>query len=82
MVAGSLEYRRPLFLRGRPSDWDTVLYVDAGSVANRPQDLRPLKVGVGAGALWRSPVGPVQMSVAYGIQSRKVRLHMNLGFTF
>ena len=82
MVAGSLEYRRPLFLRGRPSDWDTVLYVDAGSVANRPQDLRPLKVGVGAGALWRSPVGPVQMSVAYGIQSKKVRLHMNLGFTF
>lgn len=82
MVAGSLEYRRPLFLRGKPSDWDTVVYVDAGSVANRPQDLRPLKVGVGAGALWRSPVGPVQMSVAYGIQSKKVRLHMNLGFTF
>lgn len=82
MVAGSLEYRRPLFLRGKPSDWDTVVYMDAGSVANRPQDLRPLKVGVGAGALWRSPVGPVQMSVAYGIQSKKVRLHMNLGFTF
>ena len=81
-VAGSLEYRRPLFLRGKPSDWDSVLYVDAGSVADRPQNLRPLKVGVGAGALWRSPVGPVQMSVAYGIQSRKVRLHMNLGFTF
>lgn len=82
MVAGSLEYRRPLFVGGKPSDWDTVVYVDAGSVANRIQELRPLKVGIGAGALWRSPVGPVQMSVAYGIQSRKVRLHMNLGFNF
>ncbi len=82
MVAGSLEYRRPVFLRGRPTDWDSVVFVDAGSVADKVSDLQPLKVGVGAGALWRSPVGPVQMSVGYGLKSHEFRLHLNLGFRF
>lgn len=82
MVAGSLEYRRPVFLRGRPTDWDSVVFVDAGSVADKVSSLQPLKVGVGAGALWRSPVGPVQMSVGYGLKSHEFRLHLNLGFRF
>lgn len=82
MVAASLEYRRPLLLGGHPSDWDTVAFIDAGAVANSVRALRPLRVGVGVGALWRSPVGPVQLSLAYGVHTRKVRLHMNLGFNF
>ena len=82
MVAGSVEYRRPVFVKGRASDWDSVVFVDAGNVANTPAGLRKLKFGVGAGALWRSPVGPVQLALAYGVQERKVRLHMNLGFHF
>ncbi|MDO5652801.1 MAG: BamA/TamA family outer membrane protein [Brachymonas sp.] len=82
MVTGSLEYRRPVWRNGRPTDWDSVVFVDAGSVAHTPAGLRHLKVGVGAGALWRSPAGPIQLAVAYGLQDRKVRLHMNLGFSF
>ena len=78
----SLEYRRPVWRNGRATDWDSVVFVDAGSVANSPAGLRHLKYGVGAGAIWRSPVGPVQLAVAYGLQDSKVRLHMNLGFTF
>jgi translocation and assembly module TamA len=50
-------------------------------VADKPGELKP-KVGVGVGARWRSPVGPVQADLAYGVDSKKFRLHLRLGFTF
>jgi translocation and assembly module TamA len=31
---------------------------------------------------WNSPVGPVAAALAYGVQSKKVRLHLTVGFTF
>jgi translocation and assembly module TamA len=55
--------------------------VDAGAVADRVGDLDP-RVGVGAGVRWRSPVGPLQADLAYGVQSRQLRLHLRLGFSF
>ena len=58
------------------------MFIDAGNVADKPAALRHLRYGVGAGAIWRSPVGPVQLALAYGLKERKVRLHMNLGFSF
>lgn len=82
LMVGSLEYRRPVWRQGRATDWDSIVFLDAGSVANHPAGLRHLKYGVGAGAIWRSPVGPVELAAAYGVQDRKLRLHMNLGFTF
>ncbi len=82
LLVGSLEYRRPVWRNGRATDWDSVVFVDAGNVANTPAGLRHLRYGVGAGAIWRSPVGPVELAAAYGVSDRKVRLHMNLGFTF
>ena len=82
LLAGSLEYRRPVWRNGRATDWDSVVFVDAGNLANTPAGLRHLRYGVGAGAIWRSPVGPVELAAAYGVQERKLRLHMNLGFTF
>ena len=82
LLTGSLEYRRPVWRNGRATDWDSIVFVDAGNVANTPAGLRHLQYGVGAGAIWRSPVGPVELAAAYGVQERKLRLHMNLGFTF
>ncbi len=77
----SAEYQRPFVYQGKPTDWESVVFVDAGSVADRPGDLKT-KVGVGVGARWRSPVGPVQADVAYGVATKKFRLHLRLGFTF
>jgi len=37
---------------------------------------------VGAGLRWRSPVGPLQTDLAYGLQAKQLRLHLRLGFTF
>jgi translocation and assembly module TamA len=81
LATGSVEWQHPLRIKGRPSDWESTVFVDAGAVANQTSELRA-KVGVGVGARWKSPVGPLQIDLAYGVDSQRLRLHMNLGFTF
>jgi translocation and assembly module TamA len=77
----SVEWQRPFVYRGRMTEWESTVFVDAGAVADKPGELKA-KVGVGVGARWRSPVGPVQADVAYGVDSKRFRLHLRLGFTF
>jgi translocation and assembly module TamA len=81
LVTSSVEWQHPLRINGRPSDWESTVFVDAGAVANQASELRA-KVGVGVGARWKSPVGPLQIDLAYGVDNQRLRLHMNLGFTF
>jgi translocation and assembly module TamA len=81
LATGSVEWQQPLRINGRPSDWEATTFVDAGAVANQASELRA-KVGVGVGARWNSPVGPLQLDLAYGLDSQRFRLHMNLGFSF
>ena len=61
--------------------WGVAFFVDAGNAADTPKELKP-KVGYGVGARWRSPVGPINVDVAYGQAVKKARLHFSLGFTF
>lgn len=77
----SVEWQRPIVLGGEISDFESAVFVDAGAVADKVAELRA-RVGVGAGVRWRSPVGPIQADLAYGIQAKKLRLHLRLGFTF
>lgn len=81
LTTGSVEWQRPIRIDGRLSDWESTVFVDAGAVANKPSELSA-KVGVGVGARWKSPVGPLQVDLAYGVDAQRFRLHMNLGFTF
>lgn len=81
LAVGSVEWQRPISWRGRPSELESTLFVDAGAVADRVADLRP-RVGVGAGVRWKSPVGPVEGALAYGLKARKFRLHFSAGFVF
>lgn len=81
LATGSLEWQRPITSNGRLTDWEGVVFVDAGSVANQAADLNT-QVGVGAGARWKTPVGPLQIDLAYGVQVKKLRLHLNVGFVF
>lgn len=80
LASGSLEWQRPINVRGS-SDWESALFVDAGAVADVPAELRA-KVGVGAGLRWKSPVGPLQLDLAYGVALDRWRLHLNVGFSF
>ena len=81
MATGSVEWQRPIVYGGTMTDWESTLFLDAGAVADRTGDLSP-RVGVGAGVRWRSPVGPLQADLAYGIQAKELRLHLRLGFSF
>ena len=81
MGVASVEWQRPITYRGNMTDWENTLFVDAGAVADRAGDLDP-RVGVGTGVRWRSPVGPLQADLAWGVQSKQLRLHLRLGFTF
>jgi translocation and assembly module TamA len=57
------------------------VFVDAGSAADRWEKLRPV-VGVGVGLHYRSPVGPLKLDVAYGVDEQRWRLHLSVGVTF
>jgi len=81
MYAASAEWQKPMTLQGRPSPLESAVFVDAGAVANQVASLKA-KVGVGAGVRYRSPVGPLQADLAYGLDSRRWRLHLRVGFTF
>jgi translocation and assembly module TamA len=81
LAVGSVEWQRPIRRGGVDSAWESLLFVDAGAVANRVNDLRPA-VGVGTGVRWRSPIGPVEAAIAYGVKARKLRLHFSVGFQF
>ena len=81
LAVGSVEWQRPIVVNDRVTDWESTLFLDAGAVADRPSDLEP-KFGVGAGVRWRSPVGPLQIDVAYGLAVKEFRLHLSVGFTF
>lgn len=62
-------------------DWGAALFVDTGDAAEELRELRP-HTGAGLGARYRSPVGPVNLDVAYGEQTREWRLHFTLGVAF
>ena len=61
--------------------WGAAVFYDVGNAADKVQDLHP-KSGYGIGARWKSPVGPINVDVAYGHAVQKYRLHFSLGFTF
>ena len=62
-------------------DWGMALFVDAGDAADSPTSLSPV-FGYGVGARYSSPVGPINLDLAYGEAIQKFRLHFSLGLSF
>lgn len=81
LAVASIEWQRPIWRDGRRTPWEHVLFVDGGAVADRQQDLRA-QWGVGSGVRYNSPVGPLQVDLAYGLAVRSWRLHLSVGFAF
>jgi len=81
LATASLEWQRPIVQGGVMTEWEGALFVDTGAVANRTEDFS-FKVGLGVGARWKSPIGPLQMDLAYGVATEALRLHLNVGFVF
>ena len=76
LVTGSAEYN--YFFAG---NWGMALFVDAGDAADSPASLSPV-FGYGVGARYRSPVGPINLDLAYGEATDELRLHFSLGVSF
>ena len=76
LLTGSAEYQYWF----KPP-WGIAFFYDAGNAADSIKDLKP-ESGFGVGARWRSPVGPINVDIAYGQAVKKARLHFSLGFTF
>ena len=81
MTAASAEWQVPIRRNGQRTAWEGALFVDGGSVAENIPDLKA-RYGVGAGVRYNSPVGPLRLDLAYGVQPRAWRLHFNVGFSF
>ena len=74
LLTASLEYERYF---GGP--WGAAVFIDSGSAfEGRRPDLR---TGIGIGLRWRSPIGPVRIDVAHGLNdpSAPVTLHLDIG---
>lgn len=63
------------------ASWGGAIFYDAGNAADSIADWHP-KSGYGFGVRYKSPVGPINVDLAYGHAVQKYRLHFSLGFTF
>nr|WP_245983122.1 autotransporter assembly complex family protein [Trinickia fusca] len=62
-------------------DWGAAVFYDIGTATDAWHE-RVFYQGVGLGARWRSPVGPVNVDLAYGLRNKSVRPYLTLGVAF
>ncbi|KAB0330912.1 autotransporter assembly complex protein TamA [Janthinobacterium sp. PLB04] len=77
MLTGSAEYQYWF----KPK-WAVAAFYDAGNAADTVKAAMTPKSGYGLGGRYKSPVGPINVDVAYGHAVHAYRLHFSLGFTF
>jgi translocation and assembly module TamA len=62
-------------------DWGGAVFFDIGTATDTWGE-KEFFPGVGFGVRWRSPVGPVNVDLAYGIRDKDVRPYLTLGIAF
>jgi translocation and assembly module TamA len=63
------------------ASWGIAAFVDAGNATDTAAQLDPV-VGYGVGARLRTPIGPFRLDVAYGQETKGVRVHFSVGLSF
>lgn len=61
--------------------WGVAVFHDMGNAADTWKGF-DFKHGSGVGARWRSPIGPVNVDLAYGHATGKPQLHFSIGYVF
>jgi translocation and assembly module TamA len=78
--------RRMIFMSGEYThwlgeSWGIATFVDAGNAWDDGEAFTAA-VGYGLGARFRTPIGPIRADLAYGEESKQLRLHFSVGYTF
>lgn len=78
VVTASVEYERYF----ADSPWGAAVFVDTGDAFDSGSP--NLHTGVGIGARWKSPVGPIRIDIARGLNEpdSPFTLHLNIGTDF
>lgn len=76
LMTGTAEYQH-WFNR----DWGAATFFDVGTATDAWGE-KVFYKGVGVGARWRSPVGPINVDLAYGLRNHSVRPYLTLGIAF
>jgi len=63
------------------SAWGVAAFVDGGNAVDQVHDFK-IAWGYGLGARIRTPIGPFRFDLAYGQESRQVRLQFSVGVSF
>lgn len=61
--------------------WGMAAFVDSGNAADQLAGFR-LATGYGIGARVKSPIGPLRLDVARGIETGEIRVHFSAGLVF
>lgn len=76
LAVASLEYQHRL-----TAAYSAAAFFDYGNAGDDWQGFDPV-AGYGLGLRWRTPIGPVNLDVAYGQALSRFRVHFSIGYTF
>ena len=76
LALASLEYQHRI-----TDAYSAAAFVDYGNAGDSRSDFDPV-AGYGVGLRWRTPIGPVNLDLAYGQAVSRYRIHFSIGYTF
>jgi len=76
LAIGSLEYQHRI-----GESYSVAAFYDYGNAADSWSGFDPV-AGYGLGLRWRTPIGPVNLDVAYGQAESRYRVHFSIGYLF
>jgi translocation and assembly module TamA len=62
-------------------DWGAAVFYDVGTATDNWTE-KTFFQGIGVGVRWRSPVGPINVDLAYGLRNKSIRPDLTLGIAF
>ena len=62
-------------------NWGIATFVDAGNATDSLSHFH-LAPGYGVGGRFRTPIGPFRLDLAYGEETKRVRVHFSVGLSF
>ena len=76
LAVASIELQRWL-----TTNWGAAVFYDVGDADDNVAELA-LAQGYGVGGRWKSPIGPLNLDLAYGKKTDEFRIHFSLGLSF